>query len=76
MSRKEKVTHPFGAAVREVAGALVEEEGQAGLVLHRDLVRGSLQQIGGRLAKAMDKDQRRRTPAAVMLNSGPVFWLS
>ena len=71
-----KWTYPVSAAVLEVARVLVEEVGQAGLVLHRDLVRGSLQQFGRTSAMVTERERGRRTPAAVMLNSGPVFWLS
>lgn len=41
-----KGTYPFGAAVREGVEVLVQEVGEAGVVLHRDFVRGGLRKRG------------------------------
>ena len=70
--------YPFGAAIGERVEVLVQEVGEAGVILHRDLARGRLQYADRRQHhdEGMGSETRIRTLNGVTLKSTPVFWLS
>ena len=64
-------TYPVGAAVRELGVGLVEEVGQAGVVLHRDLGIGGLITLEA-VSSRNPTSNTIHTPAAVALKRGPL----